>query len=161
MSQDRKRATVNIQIDPAYAPQLRHGHLREAVKAAFDSAEAEYTGELTLVITDDTHVQSLNREYRGLDAPTDVLAFGTAGVPSAFAAATPFASYLGDVVISYPRAAEQAVAYAHPLEEELLLLIVHGVLHLLGFDDEAPSEKEKMWRVQSAALAALGIHWRP
>ena len=161
MSQDRKQARVHIQVDSAYARQLKRSRLREAAQAAFESVGEKHTGELTLVITDDAHIQTLNRQYRALDAPTDVLSFSaTEGTPK-FAAAPPAAGYLGDVIISYPRALEQAGAYAHPEEEELLLLVVHGVLHLLGFDDEDPREKERMWRAQGAALAALGIHWQP
>jgi probable rRNA maturation factor len=161
MNQDRKRASVHIQVDSAYARQLKRSRLREAVQAAFQSAGEMHRGELTLVITDDAHIQTLNRQYRGVDTPTDVLSFGAADGTPGFAAAPPAVGYLGDVVISYPRAVEQAKAYAHAEEEELLLLVVHGVLHLLGFDDEDPNEKEKMWRVQSAALAGLDIRWQP
>ena len=161
MSQDRKRTRVHTQVDSTYARQLKRSRLREAVQAAFQSAGEMHSGELTLVITDDAHIQTLNRQYRGVDTPTDVLSFGAADGTPGFAAAPPAAGYLGDVVISYPRAVEQAGAYAHPEEEELLLLIVHGVLHLLGFDDEDPREKERMWYAQNAALAALGIHWQP
>ena len=161
MSQDRKQARVHIQVDSAYARQLKRGRLREAAQAAFRSAGEMHSGELTLVITDDAHIQTLNRQYRGVDTPTDVLSFGAADGTPGFAAAPPAVGYLGDVVISYPRAVEQAQSYAHPDEEELLLLVVHGVLHLLGFDDEDPGEKEKMWCAQNAALAALGIHWQP
>ena len=161
MSQDRKRTRVHTQVDSTYARQLKRSRLREAVQAAFQSAGEMHSGELTLVITDDAQIQALNREYRGLDAPTDVLSFSATEGTLKFAAAPPAADYLGDVIISYPRALEQAQSYAHPDEEELLLLIVHGVLHLLGFDDEDPGEKAKMWYAQSAALAALGIHWQP
>ncbi len=161
MSEDRKQATIHIQMDSVCARRLKRGRLRRAAQAALESAGEGHAGELTVVITNDAHIQELNRKYRGLDTPTDVLSFGAADGTPKFVAVPPAVGYLGDVVISYPRAVEQAQSYAHPDEEELLLLVVHGVLHLLGFDDEDPREKERMWRAQGAALAALGIHWQP
>jgi probable rRNA maturation factor len=106
---------------------------------------------LTLVISDDVQIQSLNRQYLGVDAPTDVLAF-----PSGEIDLDAGQLYLGDVIISYQRAEEQSEAGEHTLEQEMQLLIVHGVLHLLGYDHAIDSEKTKMWEVQDEILAQLG-----
>lgn len=114
---------------------------------------------LTVVITNDARIRELNRSYRDVDGPTDVLSFSnTAGdlvVPGMDD------SYLGDVIISYERAGEQAAALGHGVDEEIALLVVHGVLHLLGYDHEEPGDKRRMWSVQDAALDVLGIEWRP
>ena len=65
--------------------------------------------------------------------------------------------YWGDIVISYPRAAEQAARYGHSVEEELLTLVVHGTLHLLNYDHECIEDRERMWRLQDDVLERLGI----
>jgi probable rRNA maturation factor len=101
-------------------------------------------------------MRELNRIYRGVDATTDVLAFGTEEA-DAFAFATPpeASQYLGDVIVSFPQAEAQAQAAGHPVEAELQLLTVHGVLHLLGHDHALPGEKALMWAAQSEILQQL------
>ena len=152
---------IHLQIAPAFAPKAKQASLHRAVLAACESAERERTGELTVVITDDALVKELNRVYRGVDASTDVLAFGDADEAGAFVPSLEPDPYLGDIVISYPRAVEQAAEYGHSTERELSVLVVHGVLHLLGYDHEEVDDRGAMWRVQSAALGRLGIHWQP
>ena len=154
-------ARVHFQITSAFAAKVRRSGLRRAVQAAFECAGSERSGELTVVITDDARVQELNRVYRGVDASTDVLAFGDADEVDHFAPSPDAPVYWGDIVISYPRAVEQAAAYGHPTEAELSILAVHGLLHLLGYDHERMIDREEMWSVQSTALATLGIHWQP
>jgi probable rRNA maturation factor len=110
---------------------------------------------LTLVITGDEHIQALNRQYRAIDAPTDVLAFADEETTQAFVTAPDEAAYLGDVIISCPRAEAQAQAAGHPLETELQLLVVHGVLHLLGHDHATPAQKRKMWAAQTEILDSI------
>ena len=151
---------VHFRIRSAFAPKARRGRLRRAVQAALESAGRECKGALTVVITDDVQVKELNRRYRGVDASTDVLAFGAADELDAFVPSPEIPAYLGDIVISYPRAVEQAAAYGHSAEEELSILVVHGVLHLLGYDHEQTGDREEMWATQSTALAALSIHWQ-
>jgi probable rRNA maturation factor len=111
--------------------------------------------ELTVVVTDDAQVQQLNREYRGLDEPTDVLSFSaqeTLPDAAAFVSAPELAHYLGDVVIAYPYAAAQAPTFGRFVADELALLAVHGTLHLLGYDHATPVEEEAMWARQAAIL---------
>jgi len=111
--------------------------------------------ELTVVVTDDAQVQQLNREYRGLDEPTDVLSFSaqeTLPDAAAFVSAPELAHYLGDVVIAYPYAAAQAPTFGRFVADELALLAVHGTLHLLGYDHATPAEEEAMWARQAAIL---------
>jgi probable rRNA maturation factor len=127
--------------------------------AALKSGGVTSPVALSVVITDDAEIQNLNRTYRQVDAPTDVLSFGNA--EGEFIAPATAVPYLGDVVISHTRAVEQAAVFGHAVGEEMSLLVVHGVLHLLGYDHEEELKKEAMWQLQSAALAELGIHWQP
>lgn len=109
---------------------------------------------LTIALTDDEAITRLNRDYRGVDAPTDVLSFPTAQrTPGSPVAAT----YLGDLVIAYPYASAQADRLGHPVAQTLALLVVHGTLHLLGHDHATPSEQARMWAAQATALRALDV----
>ncbi len=109
------------------------------------------TVELTLIVTGDDALQELNRRYLEIDAPTDVLSF-----PAGEVNPENGAFYLGDIAISYQRAQAQAALAGHPVEAELQLLVVHGVLHLLGYDHAEPDEKAAMWAAQDRVLAELG-----
>jgi probable rRNA maturation factor len=153
--------TIHLQGTSSFAEAVSMATVRQAVEAALEGAGEEHSGELTVLITDDAQVEELNRVYRGVAASTDVLAFGDSEETDSFVLSPEVAPYLGDIVISYPRAVEQAAAYGHPTEEELSILVVHGVLHLLGYDHEEVDDREAMWQVQSTALAQLGIRWEP
>lgn len=109
------------------------------------------SSDLSIVITGDDQLQQLNRQFLGIDAPTDVLSF-----PADEDDPDSGVRYLGDVLISYPRAAAQAASGGQPLQDELQLLVVHGVLHLLGYDHAEPAERAHMWEVQAQALESLG-----
>ncbi len=126
------------------------GLIEKAGMAAL--AQKSKNGELTVVLTGDGELRKLNREYLGIDAPTDVLSF-----PSSEIDPETRASYLGDVLISLQRAEAQAKAAGHPLEAEVQLLVIHGVLHLLGYDHARPEDKRRMWSAQAKALEQLGL----
>ena len=115
-------------------------------------AQRSAVGDLTIVLTDDAQLQKLNHEYLGIDAPTDVLSF-----PATEMDPETRTTYLGDVLVSIPRAVEQAQTAGQPLESELQLLVVHGVLHLLGYDHAEPRDKTKMWAVQAQVLESIGL----
>jgi probable rRNA maturation factor len=108
--------------------------------------------DLTIALVDTARIQGLNKDFLGLDAPTDVLSF-----PADEPDPETGRRYLGDVAISMARAAEQALEGGHDLEGEMQLLVIHGVLHLLGHDHVEPVEKERMWSIQAALLERLGI----
>lgn len=113
--------------------------------------------EVVVVISDDVSLEDLNRRFRGVAAPTDVLSFAN-DTRGPFATGTAeFPNYLGDVVISVDRAREQAEAANGSLIEELQVLTVHGVLHLLGYDHGSEQTKEQMWAIQSEILRLLGV----
>ena len=102
--------------------------------------------EISLVFCNDPFIQALNAEYRGKNAPTDVLSFAQDDPQT-----------LGDIVLSVPTAARQAEAAGWPLESEIALLAVHGLLHLLGHDDETEAGAWDMQRRTEAALTEAGI----
>ena len=126
--------------------------LESAAQAALDHESQMSESELTIVLTDDARLHQLNREYLGVDAPTDVLSF-----PASETDPETGVQYLGDILISMPRAQAQADAAGHALESEVQLLVVHGVLHLLGHDHAEPEEKACMWRAQSEILEHLEL----
>ncbi len=111
-------------------------------------------GELTIVITDNEEVTALNRQFRGIDSPTDVLSFPADKPPIDVGDE---AEYLGDLVIAYPYAAAQAARENHDLMQSLALLVVHGTLHLLGYDHDNQTRRAQMWAAQDRALIALNI----
>lgn len=112
--------------------------------------------EISIVFTDSETVRKLNRDYRGVDAPTDVLAFNM--LPRqvddfSFVLPPDSITCLGEIIISYPKAVEQAEEQGHSVEQELALLIIHGILHLLGYDHEQPEEEAKMRAREKELLA--------
>lgn len=110
--------------------------------------------ELTIVITDDEQVKQLNQQFRDVDAPTDILSF-PASQPEFD---LPMESlYLGDLIVAYPYASKQAEREGHTLQDSLDLLIVHGTLHLLGYDHDTPENRAIMWKKQAHCLEKLGI----
>lgn len=124
--------------------------IQRAARAALTHESAE--GDLSVVLTDDAHLQELNRDFLGVDGPTDVLSF-----PSDESDPQSGRKYLGDILISVPRAAQQAQAAGHAVEAEVQLLVIHGVLHLLRHDHAEAAEKRRMWAAQAAILQSIGL----
>ena len=126
--------------------------LERAARQTLEVESASVDSDMTIVLTDDAQLHELNRNYLGVDAPTDVLSFPAdeedpeTGIP-----------YLGDILISIPRAAQQAEAAGHPVEAEVQLLVVHGTLHLLGHDHAEAEEKARMWQAQAGVMSKLGL----
>ena len=115
----------------------------------------EVEGEVTILLTDDDEVRQLNRQYRGIDEPTDVLTFPVAPFPHAQRATDN--AQLGDIAIAVPYAQRQADLRGINLEHELQYLAIHGVLHLLGFDDETKQDRERMFAEMHAIGQAAGL----
>lgn len=101
-----------------------------------------------MLLVGDRAIRRLNRAYLNHDHPTDVLAF-----PQPQGSPSPGPHLLGDVVISVDTAARQAKAHGHSLNQELALLLIHGLLHLLGYDDSTPAARRRMWSTQARLLA--------
>jgi probable rRNA maturation factor len=137
--------------------------VRLAALAALAQTQPRGACAWIIRLTDDDELHQLNQQYRGLDKPTDVLSFGGAGYrdgkprPAYTPALDDGAEYLGDIIISLERCAAQAGAAGHPVDTELALLVIHGTLHLLGYDHDTPTRKARMWAAQSRALKSLGI----
>lgn len=147
---------VDVQIAPRFARKVNAELLRRVTTEALQREGVEGEIALSVVITDDEAVWELNRQFRDVDAPTDVLAFDS-GEESDFVTAPGEPVYLGDVVISYPRAVAQAEEYGHSIDRELALLTVHGVLHLLGYDHADEVERTEMWAKQDEILGSLAL----
>jgi probable rRNA maturation factor len=159
------RYAIEVQVDEQFRDRVSQELLDLSALATLDRQQVEGRCELAVVVTGDEAVHDLNRRHRGVDASTDVLAFPD--VPREPFVTTPGSlRYLGDVVISFPRALAQAAVAGHDVEAELQLLVVHGVLHLLGYDDQDERERARMWSAQAEVLHALGLEldlpsWKP
>ena len=140
---------IHIESSPTLQP-VKPDLIEHAALTTLAHQSAE--GDLSIVLTDDAQLHQLNRDYLGVDAPTDVLSFPASEIDPETGV-----SYLGDVLVSIPRAEAQAQSAGHPLEAELQLLVVHGVLHLLGHDHAEPEDKARMWSAQAQVLDRLGL----
>lgn len=110
------------------------------------SLEGKERGELSITLTDNERIHELNRLYRNVDRPTDVLSFPLEED-----------ELLGDIIVSIPKAMDQAREYGHSFRRELYFLIVHGFYHLLGYDHETPEQESQMFSRQEQVLNHFGI----
>ena len=147
---------IIVEVDEPYASELDTADIARAIAATL-LAEGRPDGEVTLVVTDDETVAAYNQQYRGVEGPTDVLSFAAQEPTPGFVTAPEMAAYLGDIVIALPFTRRQAAALNRALIDELRLLAVHGVLHLLGYDHAEPEEEAIMWAKQDAILAGLTV----
>jgi probable rRNA maturation factor len=145
---------VNIQVQLAGDDDLPTDRLQRAVDWVLNAHDLDPETGLSIVITGDEAVQRLNKQFRGIDAPTGELSFPADPAPVPEAEDRP---YLGDLVLSLPYIQRQATAEKHAVADELLLAVIHGTLHLLGYDHDTPERQSAMWAIQSKALQAMGI----
>lgn len=131
--------------------------LQTAALAVILSLDLDEFYEIIIVVSDDNTLRDLNRRFRGIDAPTDVLSFANDNRGPYAGFTDSFSQYLGDIVISIDRAREQAAEVQADLSDEMQLLVVHGTLHLLGYDHEKEEDKLKMWAAQQKILYVLHI----
>ncbi|WP_298401147.1 rRNA maturation RNase YbeY [uncultured Chloroflexus sp.] len=132
--------------------------VERAAHTALANEQAPAGCELGIRITTDAELHRLNRDFRGVDAPTDVLSFADDGDRGPFVVAPDQPRYLGDIAISYQRVLAQAAEYGHSPARELAYLTVHGVLHLLGYDHErGPADEAAMRAREEAVMATLGL----
>lgn len=147
---------VEIQAEVPLEPGMEEP-LRQAALAALVLEGVQERCDVMIVIADDDTLRELNRRFRGVNAPTDILSFANESRGPFAGGGGQFPHYLGDLVISLPTAKVQAEAVGGALVQELQLLIVHGVLHLLGYDHAGPEEKARMWAAQARILQRLGV----
>ena len=137
----------DVHAEHEFRALLDKGWVRKIVRQVLKVEEMTPPYEISLVFTDAEKVRQLNRDYRGVDQPTNVLAFymrPQRGSDSSFALPPDGVTHLGEVIISYPQALVQAKEQGHSLQRELALLVIHGTLHLLGYDHEESREAKKM-----------------
>ena len=109
--------------------------------------------DLTISITDDQDIRKLNKQFRNVDSPTDVLSF-----PSNEIDPQTNRAYIGDVVISFQRAKEQALDFKHSVMKEISILTIHGILHLFQYDHESQDDARKMFLLQDEIMIKLKIN---
>jgi probable rRNA maturation factor len=144
---------IEIQNDRPFP--VNEPRLVDAAAFVLESHEVMDESGLTIVITIDEDVQALNREFRNVDAPTDILSFPADDIPDIGDDDEP--PYLGDLIIAYPYASAQAAHAGHDMDDSMTLLVVHGTLHLLGYDHDTPENRDLMWQAQAHALRALNV----
>ena len=153
---------INVLIDEGLEGCLEIGWLQSIAEQALIAQNAGSNVELGLVISSRERVQQLNRSYREKDEPTDVLAFSTTEEIGAdfppFVQPPDGVLHLGEVIISYPQAITQAEEHQHSVKKEIAILIIHGVLHLLGYEHDKP-ELEREMRAKEAEILS-SIKWR-
>lgn len=145
---------INLMIKDEYSSSIDSQVIEQTALAVLARHVDMADTDLSIVIEDDERLHALNKEYLDIDAPTDVLSF-----PSGEENVDPETGtlYLGDIIISFQRAAEQAAASGHNTQSEIQLLVVHDVLHLLGYDHAVTDEKAEMWSIQADILKSLGV----
>jgi probable rRNA maturation factor len=140
-------AEIGISIEEEFKGLVDKDWARRIAQQVLKAENVTPPYEVSLVFTDSETVQRLNRDYRGVDEPTDVIAFymlpQKENSPT-FVLPPDGVTRLGEVIISYPQAVEQSREQGHSVNEELALLIVHGILHLLGYDHQQPEEEKRM-----------------
>ena len=155
---------IDVQVFPAFTGRLSKAWLRKVAEQALHTQGEGRPLNISLVIADDETVHNLNREYRDMDETTDVLAFPLwesrdNETPDAdgFVLPSEETTPVGEIVISYPQAARQAREGKRLIRAEMALLIVHGVLHLLGYDHADAQQESHMWARQDQVLAKIPI----
>ena len=149
---------INVLIKKELESCLDENWLRLVAERALVAESADPNAELSLVIASQEKVQELNQNYLGRDEPTDVIAFSmlSGGEDlSSFVSPPDGVNHLGEVIISYPQAVIQAEEYHHSIKKEVTILIIHGVLHLLGYEDEKPELKQLMSTREKEVLSCV------
>jgi len=150
---------INVLIDESLEEYPEADWLKNIAGQAFTSQHISSEVEMSLVITTQKRVQELNQKYRGLDEPTDVLAFSL--LPDNKTTELDFQSppdgikHLGEVIISYPQAEIQAKEHHHSIKREISILAIHGTLHLLGYDHDTPGAEHDMRAKETEILSHI------
>ena len=169
-----KGQQIDVQIRPEFQKSLSVVWIGKVAKLALvkglaSSGVTDNGHRLSLLVTGDDLVRNLNRKYRGLDKTTDVLAFSsehpgiylgneepiTSNLSSPFITPKEYDNFVGEVIISYPQCERQATSEGKTAKDEMALLIVHGVLHLIGFDHLEIDEELAMKGVETEILSSI------
>lgn len=163
--------TINIEYETEKKLEIPYEKIiRDIIPAALDYEKCPYEAEVNVILTDNDAIQEINREYRQIDAPTDVLSFPMIEyeTESDFSHVEDSVEdffnpesgelILGDIIISVEKVIEQAEKYGHSKERELAFLIAHSMLHLCGYDHMDDEERERMEARQRDILSGKGYH---
>lgn len=161
---------IDLIDDEHYLSGVQKKIITNVIEAAGRHLNLSTSVELDVSIVSNDEIQQLNATYRNIDKPTDVLSFALDEDEDEFEAflledqdgltdedSEPLARHLGDIIISFPKAQEQATDYEHSLERELAFLAVHGFLHLNGYDHQTTEEEKEMFAIQEEVLEAYGL----
>lgn len=155
---------INVLIEEGFEENLGASWLQGIAGQVLVTQDIGSGLELGLVITGQERVRQLNRSYLGNDEPTDVLSFPMLTEPLAGGeseASSPFVQppdgvlHLGEVIVSYPQAVIQAREHRHSVKREIAILIIHGVLHLLGYDHDKPEPERRMKTRETEILSCI------
>ena len=150
---------LSIRIEEPFVRLVAEDWLRRAAELTLVAAGLSSPVELGLVIADDDTLRELNRSYRGVDTTTDVLAFALSQPSNDggehFIMPPDKTLHLGEIFICYRQAERQAEEQQHPLGRELALLVIHGVLHLLGYEHERSEAEQRMRAMEAKVLDAM------
>jgi len=157
--------SIDTQIFPEFRAFVKASLIRKAAQAALKTADAAGDRSVSVVIADNATLHDLNLRFRGFDEPTDVLSFGDesdaslapegGGDELAFPDIPEESGSLGEILVSYPLAVRQAGEHNVAVDQEVSLLVVHGVLHLLGYDHAEPGDEQAMKAAEAQALGTL------
>jgi probable rRNA maturation factor len=142
-----------VEQDPSYPIPVTYLPLmKKVIRACVDEAYPHHRFEVELTLCGDEEIHGVNKEFRGIDRPTDVHSFPMMefSMPEVYVS-------LGNIILSVETARRQAEEYGHSLKRELCFLCAHSALHLLGYDHETEDEREEMEAKQREILDALGI----
>ncbi len=145
----------NYPEELSFAEEIENNVRRAAMMVAelYEIPESE----VSITLTNNEYIHQLNKKYRNIDRPTDVLSFALNEGEEPEVLDGPAVNILGDIIISVERAKEQAADFGHSLEREIAFLTVHGMLHLLGYDHIEDADREEMEEEQRYVMDKLGI----
>jgi rRNA maturation RNase YbeY len=149
---------ISILIDEEFKSQLKSAWLKNVIRQILQAEKVGTKSEVSLVLTGDEKIRELNKQYLKEDRPTDVLSFPMneqIKTRTVFVNIPDGKRHLGEVIISYPQAIRQAAEHGHSTKREIIILLIHGVLHLLGYDHDIPVRKKVMNRKESAILKTI------
>lgn len=167
--EDNKMVSVQYECETDISLELDCEALAKKVaQSVLELENCPYDSQVNLVLTDNSGIHEVNRQFRGIDAPTDVLSFPMIPfeTPADYQILDQDESFfdldteellLGDIMISAERVISQAEDYGHSIKREFCFLVAHSMLHLLGYDHMVPEEAVIMEQKQEAALEKLGI----
>ncbi|MBZ0304642.1 MAG: rRNA maturation RNase YbeY [Anaerolineae bacterium] len=149
--------TILIQLEADFTGEnsVQQARLEAAARKVLETEGLAQETMMTIVLCPNAYIQEMNLKYRGIDAPTDVLSFPSPTLPEEVAEEE--GGYLGDILISLPYVAQRAAEEGRSLHDDLILMVVHGTLHLLGYDHDTPESQKNMWAVQGSILKSLDV----